>query len=127
MNQHGVRERVNELKEANSRKATLSREQAIEFLCNVISTSAAKVEADSRSCNQRIRGRQARETQDPRQDRGGQGTDQDMWLGAAAYRTVGQGHAGGIYQTQSARRGAGQLAMAERGGLLHAEDNGERG
>ena len=47
MNQHGVRERVNELKEANSRKATLSREQTIEFLCNVISTSAAKVEADS--------------------------------------------------------------------------------
>ena len=47
MNQHGVRERVNELKEANSRKATLSREQTIEFLCNVINTSAAKVDADS--------------------------------------------------------------------------------
>jgi hypothetical protein len=47
MNRPGVRERVNELKEANSRKATLSREQAIAFLCNVISTSAAKVDADS--------------------------------------------------------------------------------
>ena len=47
MNRPGVRERVNELKEANSRKATLSREQTIEFLCNVISTSAAKVDADS--------------------------------------------------------------------------------
>ena len=47
MNQHGVRERVAELKEANSRKATLSREQTIEFLCNVISTSAAKIEVDS--------------------------------------------------------------------------------
>ena len=47
MNQHGVRERVAELKEANSRKATLSREQTIEFLCNVIGTSAAKVDADS--------------------------------------------------------------------------------
>jgi hypothetical protein len=47
MNRPGVRERVAELKEANSRKATLSREQTIEFLCNVISTSAAKVEADS--------------------------------------------------------------------------------
>ena len=47
MNQHGVRERVNELKEANSRKATLSREQTIEFLCNVIKTSAANVEVDS--------------------------------------------------------------------------------
>jgi hypothetical protein len=35
MNQHGVRERIAELKEANSRKATLSREQTIEFLCNV--------------------------------------------------------------------------------------------
>ena len=47
MDSPGVRERLNELKEANSRKATLSREQTIEFLCNVISTSAAKVEADS--------------------------------------------------------------------------------
>jgi hypothetical protein len=47
MNRPGVRERVNELKEANSRKATLSREQTIEFLCNVINTSAAKVDADS--------------------------------------------------------------------------------
>ena len=47
MNRPGVRERVNELKEANSRKATLSREQTIEFLCNVISTSAAKADADS--------------------------------------------------------------------------------
>ena len=47
MDSPGVRERLNELKEANSRKATLSREQTIEFLCNVISTSAATVEADS--------------------------------------------------------------------------------
>ena len=47
MNRQGVRERVNELKEANSRKATLTREQVIEFLCNVIMTSAANVEADS--------------------------------------------------------------------------------
>ena len=47
MNRPGVRERVAELKEANSRKATLSREQTIEFLCSVINTSAAKVEANS--------------------------------------------------------------------------------
>ena len=47
MDSPGVRERLNELKEANSRNATLSREQTIEFLCNVISTSAAKVDADS--------------------------------------------------------------------------------
>ena len=47
MDQDGVRERIAQLKEANSRKATLSREQTIEFLCNVINTSAAKVEADS--------------------------------------------------------------------------------
>ena len=47
MNQHGVRERIAELKEANSRKATLTREQAIEFLCNVIMASAAKIEEDS--------------------------------------------------------------------------------
>ncbi len=33
MNRPGVRERVAELKEANSGKATLSREQTIEFLC----------------------------------------------------------------------------------------------
>ena len=47
MDSPGVRERLNELKEANSRMATLSREQAIEFLCNVINTSAAKVDAHS--------------------------------------------------------------------------------
>ena len=47
MDSPGVRERVNELKEANSRKATLSRKQTIEFLCNVINSSAAKVDADS--------------------------------------------------------------------------------
>ena len=43
----GQAERVNELKEANSRKAALSREKTIEFLCNVINGSAAKVEPDS--------------------------------------------------------------------------------
>ena len=48
MDSPGVRERLSELKEANSRKATLSREQTIEFLWNVISTSAAKV-ADGRA------------------------------------------------------------------------------
>ncbi len=47
MDSPGVRERIAELREANSRKATLSREQTIEFLCNVINTSAAKVDADS--------------------------------------------------------------------------------
>jgi hypothetical protein len=47
MNRPGVRERLNELKEANSRKSALTREQTIEFLCNVIRTSAASVEADS--------------------------------------------------------------------------------
>jgi hypothetical protein len=47
MDSPGVRERLTELKEANSRKATLSREQTIEFLYNVISTSAAKVDVDS--------------------------------------------------------------------------------
>ena len=47
MNRPGVRERLNELKEANSRKATLSREQIIEFLCKAVTTSAANVEADS--------------------------------------------------------------------------------
>jgi hypothetical protein len=47
MDSPGVRERLNELKEANSRKATLTREQIIEFLCNAITASAANVEADS--------------------------------------------------------------------------------
>ena len=47
MNRPGVCERVAELKEENSRKATLSREQTIEFLCNAINTSVARVEADS--------------------------------------------------------------------------------
>ena len=47
MNRPGVRERIAELKEANSAKATLSREATIQFLCSVINTSAANVEADS--------------------------------------------------------------------------------
>jgi hypothetical protein len=53
VNQHGVRERIAELKEANSRKATLSREQTIEFLCNVINTSALKSKRILRSCSRR--------------------------------------------------------------------------
>jgi hypothetical protein len=53
MNRPGVRERVNELKEANSRKAALSREQTIAWLCDVINASAAKVEADSSLAHQR--------------------------------------------------------------------------
>jgi hypothetical protein len=55
MDSPGVRERLNELKEANSRKATLSREQTIEFLCSV-GTSAAKSTRTLRSCNRRICG-----------------------------------------------------------------------
>jgi hypothetical protein len=47
MDSPGVRERLNELKEANSRKATLTREKLIDFLCEVITASAANVEADS--------------------------------------------------------------------------------
>ena len=47
MKRPGVRERIAELKEANSRRATLSREQTIEFLCSVILASAAKVDTDS--------------------------------------------------------------------------------
>ena len=47
MKRPGVRERIAELKEANSRRATLSREQTIEFLCSVILASAAKVDVDS--------------------------------------------------------------------------------
>jgi hypothetical protein len=39
--------RIAELKEANSRKATLTREQIIEFLCKAVTASAANVEADS--------------------------------------------------------------------------------
>ena len=82
MNQRGVRERIAELKEANSRKATLTREQIIEFLCNAVTASAANVEADSSLVQSaEFVDEQARETQDPRQDRGGQGTDQDMRLG----------------------------------------------
>jgi hypothetical protein len=44
---NSIRERINELKEASSRKATLSREQTIDWLCNVISVSAATIEANS--------------------------------------------------------------------------------
>jgi hypothetical protein len=47
MKRPGVRERIAELKEASSRRATLSREQTIEFLCSVILASAAKVDVDS--------------------------------------------------------------------------------
>ena len=45
-----------------------------------------------------VRGRQTREAPNPRQDRGGEGTDQDMRLGGAeSHRTVGDRHAGGVY------------------------------
>ena len=47
MESPGVRQHLNELKEANSRKATLTREQIIEFLCKAVTASAANVEADS--------------------------------------------------------------------------------
>ena len=47
MESPGVRQRLNELKEANSRKATLTREQIIEFLCKAVTVSASNVEADS--------------------------------------------------------------------------------
>ena len=47
MDSPGVRERLNELKEANSRKAALSREQTIAWLCDVINASAAKVDVGS--------------------------------------------------------------------------------
>jgi hypothetical protein len=47
MDSPGVRERVAELKEANSRKAALSREQTIAWLCDVINASAARVDLDS--------------------------------------------------------------------------------
>ena len=47
LNTPGVRERIAELKEANSRKSTLTREQIIEFLCKAVTASAANVEADS--------------------------------------------------------------------------------
>jgi hypothetical protein len=44
---NGIKERINELKEANSRKSTLTREQVIEFLCKAGTASASNVEADS--------------------------------------------------------------------------------
>jgi hypothetical protein len=50
MDSPGVSERLNELKEANSRKAALSREQTIEFLCNVIKTGAKDVDGCSPLC-----------------------------------------------------------------------------
>jgi hypothetical protein len=47
MGKRGITERITELKEANSRKATLTREQIIEFLCKAVTASASNVEADS--------------------------------------------------------------------------------
>ena len=68
-----------------------------------------------------VRGWQASEAPHPRQDRGGEGTDQDVRLGAAeSYRTVGQGHAGGFID--SIRQAPRRPGMA-----AHAEANGERG
>ena len=84
MVKNGIKERIAELKEASSRKATLSREQAIAWLCDVITVSAAKVEVDSPLVQSAefLDGKLVR-AQDPRHDRGGEGTDQDVRLGAA--------------------------------------------
>ena len=95
MNQHGVRERVNELKEANSRKATLSREQTIEFLCNVIKTSAANVEVDSPLVQSAefVDGKPVK-FRIPDKIAAAKELTRDMRLGAAeSYRTVGYRHA----------------------------------
>jgi hypothetical protein len=62
MNQHGVRERIAELKEANSHKATLSREKVIDFLCEVITASAASRRALFACAVSGVRGWQTRET-----------------------------------------------------------------
>ena len=86
LNRTGVRERIAELKEANSRKATwtagharvgpLSREQKIEFPVQIHQYLGCQ--GRSGFAARAIRGTrrwQACENQNPRQDRGGQGTD----------------------------------------------------
>ena len=129
MNEHGLRERIAELKEANSRKATLSREQTIEFLCNVISTSAAKVDADSplvqsaefvdgKPVKLRIPDKIAAAKELVRVC----GWAQPNRIELSATDTLGE-FINSIRQAGGPR----QLAIAERGALLHAEDNGERG
>ena len=128
MDQHGVRERVAELKEANSRKATLSREQTIEFLCNVISTSAAKVDADSplvqsaefvdgKPVKLRIPDKIAAAKELVRIC----GWAKPNRIELSATDTLGE------LSTPSARPGAETARHGGARGLLHAEDNGERG
>ena len=82
MDSPGVRQRLNELKEANSRNAPLSREQTIEFpvQCHQHLGRRSRRGLFARAIR-RVRERSASEAPHPRQDRGGEGTDQDVRMG----------------------------------------------
>jgi hypothetical protein len=100
MNRPGVRERLNELKEANSRKSALTREQTIEFLCNVIRTSAASVEADSSLVQSAefVDGKPVK-LRIPDKIAAVKELVRSMWLGEAGPAgVVGHLYAGGVYR-----------------------------
>ena len=129
MGKIGIRERIAELKEANSRKATLSREQTIEFLCNVISTSAAKVEADSPLV-------QSAEFVDGKPvklripDKIAAAKELTKMCGWAQPNRIELSARDTLAEFIDSIRQAGgprQLAASEHGRPLYAEDNGERG
>ena len=129
MNRPGVRERVAELKEANSRKATLSREQTIEFLCNVISTSTAKVEADSPLVQSAefVDGKPVKLRIPDKIAAAKELTKMCGWAKPDRIELAATDTLGDFINSIRQAGGPRQLAVAERGGLLHAEEDGERG
>jgi hypothetical protein len=129
MDSPGVRERLNELKEANSRKATLSREQTIEFLCNVIKTSAANVEAES-SLVQSVEFVDGKPVKLKIPDKIATAKELTRICGWAQPNRIELSTTDTLAEFIASIREAGgprQLAAAGRGRPLQADDNGERG
>ena len=126
----GIKERIAELKEANSAKAALSREQTIEFLCNVISTSAANVEVDS-SLVQSAEFVDGKPVKLRIPDKIAAVKELTKICGWAEPNRIELSATDTLAEFISSIREAGgprQLAEAERrGGPRHAEANGERG
>ena len=121
MDSPGVRERLNELKEANSRKATLSREQTIEFLCNVISTSAAKVDADSPLVQSAefVDGKPVKLWIPDKIAAVKELTKICGWGETGPHRAVGHRHADGVYSIRKSSR----LPHENGNGLPHVDRN----
>ena len=125
----GIKERIAELNEANSRKATLSREQIIEFLCKAITASAAKVEADSSlvQCAEFENGQPVKLRIPDKIAAVKELTKMCGWAQPTRLELSATDTLAEFVNSIREAGGPRQLSEAERTVLLHAEDNGERG